>query len=186
MFNAHRQVEPQALAISTCEEVVEKTSLISSSDDIRSFGRAAVTASRSLEKTTMTASRSLERTAITTTTRSSWVPSYFERFGLRQQKLLRILSIAEDQSSTDTNEQVISEQDVYTWAFSYLGHGISLTRNRVYGGILPSITTYPIVERFDMEFGYFSVGEFQRKITSGEIHPYTRDEAGRSLLHVSN
>ncbi|OAL51303.1 hypothetical protein IQ07DRAFT_419100 [Pyrenochaeta sp. DS3sAY3a] len=185
MFTAHRQVEPQALAISTCEEVVEKTSLISSSDDVHSFERTAVTASRSLERNTVTTTRSLQRTAITTTTRSSWVPSYFERFGLRQQKLLRILSIAEDQSSTDANEQVISEQDIYTWASSYLGHGISLTRNRVYGGILPSLATYPVVETFFTDFSFCSVGDFQRKITSGEIHPYARDEAGRSLLHLN-
>lgn len=125
---------------------------------------------------------------MTTTVRSSLVPSYLERLGIRQQKLRRIMDIAEGGHLSNKSEEMISEHDIYSWSSSYWGRGLSWTWNRLYGGILPSLTTYPIIDRFDSSgINLFDRGVrgFQVLITSGKVHPYMRDDYGRSLLHVS-
>lgn len=119
------------------------------------------------------------------------VPSRFEWIGFRQQRISRTLHViaGEGKGPVKTKSERVSEYEVYSWASSLLGHGISWSMYRSYGQILPSLTAYPVVEYFESSLPFdittASVLEVQKAFAANIIHPFTRDRWGRSLLHVS-
>lgn len=122
--------------------------------------------------------------------RMSWVSSRLQWIGLRQQKISRIMHVIADAQGvpTDTSQEIISEHDVYSWASTILGHGISWSMYSSHGQILPSLSVYPVVEDFydilpTKTLENASILEVQQWFATNTIHPFTRDKWDRNLLH---
>ncbi|CAN9431128.1 unnamed protein product [Alternaria alternata] len=118
------------------------------------------------------------------------VRSAFERLGVYRRKVTRY----QDQRIRDLKGNVKSykrdilwtaEEISALWAFS--GFGLTFTQQYPYGGIFPSLKTYP-VGRLSSEIReiitYGSVQQFQEEVSSGAVHPFMREVNGWSLLHA--
>jgi hypothetical protein len=85
----------------------------------------------------------------------------------------------------DTNV-IVSEEHQYFWNWRLIGYGFHWRRYRE--TIIPSLSVYPVISSLGnlvvsaMVDG--SVLEFQQMLSSGSLHPFTRDLQGHSLLHV--
>jgi hypothetical protein len=70
----------------------------------------------------------------------------------------------------------------------YVSFGLQWTRQNPYGSIAFSLRVYPVVDSFSRPIydclWNGSVYEIQQMISSGTLHPFTRDSGGESLLHV--
>jgi hypothetical protein len=88
--------------------------------------------------------------------------------------------------SQDDAEVIVFEEHQYFWHWRLIGYGFHWKRYRE--TIIPSLSVYPVVSnlhdlvRSTMVDG--SILEFQQMISSGSLHPFTRDLQGHSLLHV--
>jgi hypothetical protein len=86
----------------------------------------------------------------------------------------------------DDSEVIVFEEHQYFWNWRLLGYGFHWKRYRE--TIIPSLSVYPIVSDLQglvsstMRHG--NILEFQKMLSSGSLHPFTRDLQGRSLLHV--
>ena len=119
------------------------------------------------------------------------VRSAFERLGVYRRKVTRY----QDQRIQDLKGNVKSyKRDILStaeeisalWAFS--GFGLTFTQQYPYGGIFPSLKTYPVVRvrgKIHEIISCGSVQQFQEEISSGAVHPFMREDNGWSLLHVS-
>jgi hypothetical protein len=120
-------------------------------------------------------SSNLKFSQTTLLTRSS-----LDKFGVHKQSLIRYMHPQDD------TEVIISEEHQYFWNWKLIGYGFHWKRCRE--TIIPSLSIYPVVSnlhdlvRLTMENG--STLEFQQMLSSGSLHPFTRDLHGLSLLHV--
>jgi hypothetical protein len=68
-----------------------------------------------------------------------------------------------------------------------IGLGLTLTY-RSYGRVLPSLSTYPVIDSFSPETKMLindgSVDDLQKQFCSGALHPPWRDSLRQSLLHI--
>jgi len=86
-------------------------------------------------------------------------------------------------------EQEQSYEEVFFWACQLLGIGIRWSRRRIYGTVLSSISTYPVVPEFSRAvydiIAHGDVSDLEQAFHGGEVHPFARDQHGESLYHVS-
>ena len=117
------------------------------------------------------------------------VESSFEMLGLYQWKTVHAVRHGREKTKRQWEDQSesIYEANRYIWACRHLGFGLQWDRQ--HGSILPSLNVYPVVDYFKKEvyelFRTGSIVDIQQWFSSGTIHPYTRDQYGYSLLHVS-
>lgn len=119
------------------------------------------------------------------------MPSYFERFGFKRQKIqrtLRTTQVGRYGSKKSDQEIFLQEENIHSWAAVWIGYGIRCSRVRPYGSILPSLTTYPVVSFYSSEIHTLinngTVFEIQKAFYTGVVHPFTRNASGQTLLHV--
>jgi hypothetical protein len=77
----------------------------------------------------------------------------------------------------------------YEVIWGLLGYGIHWVKDFPYGTISTSLRVFPVVKDLDVynhliENG--NVQEIQQAFISGVLHPFTKNPAGHTLLHVSN
>jgi hypothetical protein len=86
----------------------------------------------------------------------------------------------------DDTKVIVSEEHQYFWNWRLIGYGFHWKQYRE--TIIPSLSVYPVVSSLvnlvwsTMQGG--SILEFQQLLSSGSLHPFTRDLNGLSLLHV--
>lgn len=107
--------------------------------------------------------------------------SSLDRFGAYKQCSIRYIQ------STDDSRTAVAEEQQYFWSWRFMGYGFHWSRRRE--TIIPSLSVYPVVpdlsDLLSSKLENASVLEFQMLLSSGSLHPFTRDQHGRSLLHVS-
>jgi hypothetical protein len=119
------------------------------------------------------------------------VRSAFERLGVYRRKVTRY----QDQRIQDLKgnvktytRDILSTAEEISALLAFSGFGLTFTQQYPYGGIFPSLKTYP-VGRLSSEIREImtcgSVQQFQEEVSSGTVHPFMRDVSGWSLLHVS-
>lgn len=120
----------------------------------------------------------------------SRVVSTRQRFGIYRQEIAhRTLPRSGKTNESTPNDEDVPHEEVYLWACRFLGYGIRWSRHRLFKSVLPSISVYPTIYEFNnpsinriMESG--TVSDVQEFFRRGELHPFTRDCYGQSLLHV--
>jgi hypothetical protein len=124
-----------------------------------------------------------------TRTITRW-PSSLKRFGIHRQEITRTKQKSRDATNTSSlQDEDELHEEVYLWACRILGTGIRWSRRHLYGKVSSSMSTYPVVANFPstvwniMEKG--EVSNLEQAFRKGELHPYTRDDSGRSLYYVS-
>lgn len=122
-------------------------------------------------------------------TQTTLARSYFKQIGLYQRKKTGRTLVPSRSRYNGPSEEIISENDETFLTWTWLGYGIMWTRSRSYGKLLPSLSVFPVVSHFSEEINYtLKYGDtrsFQRLISCGKVHPFTRNALGYSLLHVS-
>lgn len=69
-----------------------------------------------------------------------------------------------------------------------IGYGFQWQSRYPYGSVLPSLRVFPITEsmrKYQYIIENSSLYEIQKMFHSGQMHPFTQDVRGRTLLHVS-
>jgi hypothetical protein len=122
--------------------------------------------------------------------RNYWISSSLERFGIHQRVSMQYFQHGKrgrhkkDTTANDTISQ--SREILLIWR--YVSFGLQWTRQNPYGSIAFSLRVYPVVDSFfgsiDDYMENASIYEIQQMISSGTLHPFTRDSKGESLLHV--
>ncbi|CAN9479012.1 unnamed protein product [Alternaria alternata] len=83
---------------------------------------------------------------------------------------------------------ILSTAEEISALLAFSGFGLTFTQQYPYGGIFPSLKTYP-VGRLSGEIREIircgSVQQFQEEVSSGAVHPFMREVNGWSLLHIS-
>jgi hypothetical protein len=106
--------------------------------------------------------------------------SSLDKFGVHKQSLVRCMH------PQDNAEVIVFEEHQYFWNWRLLGYGFHWKRYRE--TIIPSLSVYPVVsgllESVYSTMRYGNILEFQQMLSSGSLHPFTRDLDGHSLLHV--
>jgi hypothetical protein len=86
----------------------------------------------------------------------------------------------------DDAKVIVSEEHQYFWNWRLIGYGFHWKQYRE--TIIPSLSVYPVVSNLhDLVQSTMRNGdilEFQQMLSSGSLHPFTRDLGGHSLLHV--
>ncbi|CAN9467705.1 unnamed protein product [Alternaria alternata] len=81
---------------------------------------------------------------------------------------------------------ILSTAEEISALLAFSGFGLTFTQQYPYGGIFPSLKTYP-VGRLSGEIREIircgSVQQFQEEVSSGAVHPFMREVNGWSLLH---
>lgn len=123
--------------------------------------------------------------------RSYTAPTAWRWLGLSKQRSIHYFRRKEHVGSglSDRGQEdiVFETYDCYL-AFRSVGYGLHWSQQYLYGRKSPSLAVYPIVPDIDekvyttMKHG--STEDFQRLLTSGVVHPFTRNNKGESLLHV--
>jgi hypothetical protein len=117
------------------------------------------------------------------------VNSPLERLGLYRRKSLRRIHSAAWRKPSGSEEEIFFQDDKIFLAWRLIGYGLVWTRNRSYGKVFPSLSVFPVVETFNGKVDdLIQLGEhhdFQRFLSTGAVHPFSRDPEGKSLLHVS-
>lgn len=132
-------------------------------------------------------------TTRTTRASSSVVPVHWSlrRLRVHRRKIVRRIPGNLEQRSSGSeydHEPIVSEDYETTLLWSVLGYGLTWIQRRSFGVMLPSLSTFPVVDEFPsdidsaMENG--GIQEFQDLLHRGVIHPFSRDCSGNSLLHV--
>jgi hypothetical protein len=120
------------------------------------------------------------------------VRSAFERLGLYRRKVMHYQNqIVKDSEGNvkSYKRDILWTADEVSTAWAFLSFGLTFTQQQPYGSIFPSLRTYPVI-KFDHEIFKIihkgSVEQLQRRISSGALHPFSREGAlDHSLLHVS-
>jgi hypothetical protein len=121
--------------------------------------------------------------------RDYWVSSALERFGIHQRVSMQYFRHGKrgrHKKNTTAND-TISESREILLIWRYVSFGLQWTRQNPYGSIAFSLRVYPVVESFgpiEDCMRNASVYEMQQMISSGTLHPFTRNSKGESLLHV--
>jgi hypothetical protein len=88
--------------------------------------------------------------------------------------------------SQDDTKVIVSEEHQYFWNWRLIGYGFHWKQYRE--TIIPSLSVYPVISNFsNLVFSTMidgSILEFQQMLSSGCLHPFTRELDGYSLLHV--
>ncbi|KAF2685440.1 hypothetical protein K458DRAFT_388318 [Lentithecium fluviatile CBS 122367] len=114
-----------------------------------------------------------------------------QKFGIWRQELVRTKPQQCDiPHGTLLENEDESYEEVYFWTCKILRYGIRWSRQRLYGTVLQSISTFPVVSEFKLEYfsesnGYGNVSDLERAFHEGEVHPLARDRHGRSLFHIA-
>lgn len=175
------QLGPALLRNQSKRETVHQ----SSTEVINSKAETAVVSSS--ERDTMLSSVRAMRSSL------SIIPvhSPLERVGIYQRKIVRRVPCTSEKQAPrckDGDEMIVSEAYETTLLWSILGQGLTWIQRRSFGRIVPSLSTFPVVNHFPEEiYSLFYKGEtqdFQNLLHRGVIHPFSRDCTGRSLLHV--
>jgi hypothetical protein len=128
------------------------------------------------------------RYGIHTKTCQQWISSPLHRFGIHQRKSIRQTSITDDQAHEPgclSNEVTFASYEVI---WKLLGYGVQWSGNSTYGSIMPSLRVFPIVEDLGVYNDLIQTGNIQKiqqAFRSGVLHPFTKDQDGYTLLHVS-
>lgn len=108
-----------------------------------------------------------------------------QRFGIYRQVIVRMNSWDKILSQNEHR----SQEYIYLWACQILGIGVRWSRQRLYGTVLPSVSVHPVVATFSppiLWLLYFDdLSNLEQVFHKGDLHPYTRDESGMTLFHVS-
>lgn len=119
------------------------------------------------------------------------VDSSLRRFGVHKRRTTRYMMFStgtDNIKTTNLVEDVVSEENEYTVSCKILSLGIRWAIGLTYSRVLSSISVFPVVKSFpNRVHGYLSckpIECFQQMFSSGQVHPFTRDDKGRSLLHV--
>jgi hypothetical protein len=115
--------------------------------------------------------------------------SPLRRFGIHQRKSIRQTIIAKDQSDKTgrtSNEVTLASYEVI-WAL--LGYGVHWSKDYPYGSISPSLRVFPVIQDFDAYHDLIvdgTIQKIQQAFVSGTLHPFSKNQAGHTLLHVSD
>jgi hypothetical protein len=125
---------------------------------------------------------------ISTRSRQQWVLPSLRGFGVHVQKSIRETSIAgyENNAIEPTSKEVTFASYEVTWPL--LGCGVRMIRAYCYGTISPALRVFPVVESlntYDSLFMFGTLQEIHQAFRSGVVHPFTKDQHGGTLLHVS-
>ncbi|KAH7552477.1 hypothetical protein BM1_08428 [Bipolaris maydis] len=133
-------------------------------------------------------------TARTTRVSSSVIPVHWslQRLGVHRRKIVRRIPGNSEQTIPgyeNDHESIISEDYETTLLWSVLGYGLTWIQRRSFDIVLPSLSTFPLVEYFDREVRFSvkedTIQEFQDLLRRRGIHPFSHDSYGESLLHVA-
>jgi hypothetical protein len=118
------------------------------------------------------------------------VPSLFERIGVYQRELFEYISANDNQNmnGATTSDVIVSRKREIFVARGFMKFVLCWNRQQVFGCIPMSVQIYPVVDQFGQELETrmwnAPLHEIQQMISSGSLHPFTRDSRGQSLLHV--
>lgn len=175
------QLGPALLANQSNYKVVHQ-----SSTEIRTTNTETVVVSSRKDDTMLSDARAM-RPSLSVTR----VYSPLERIGIYQRKIVRRMPCSSqktNQGRGKDQEIIISEDHETTLLWGILGYGLTWIQCRSFGKAVPSLSTFPVVSSFSEEiFNVFENGEmqdFQDMLCRGEIHPFSHNAQGRSLLHV--
>lgn len=127
------------------------------------------------------------RSNMTTKIRQWYVDSPLNRFGIYQRRSVRRVLAAEKEKGAEissSNAIMSISHELYCY---FLGYGICWTQQYPYGNILPALRIFPLVQdlfHYDSLIRRGTIFEIQQALSSGVIHPFTRDTHGWTLLHV--
>jgi hypothetical protein len=126
---------------------------------------------------------------VNTKIRQQWLSSPLRRFGIYRRRLIRQTSVAKDQTDElgCTSHEVTSASYEVMW--NLLGYGVYWSKDFPYGNISPSLRIFPVVESlrpYDELIETGTIQQIQQAFMSGVLHPFTKNQAGHTLLHVSN
>jgi hypothetical protein len=106
--------------------------------------------------------------------------SSLDKFGVHKQSLIRYMHPQDDA------KVIVAEEHQYFWNWRLIGYGFHWKQYRE--TIIPSLSVYPVVSDLlglvCSTMGNGNILEFQQMLSSGSLHPFTRDPYGNSLLHV--
>jgi hypothetical protein len=111
------------------------------------------------------------------------------KLGIRQRKVVRYMRRPGDSldPSQYTADEVVSE--TYETSWTVPGYVFHWSNQRYpFGSILPSLRVSPVVRNIYVYEDLIykgTVQEIQKAFTSGVLHPFSTDEWGHNLLHVS-
>lgn len=119
------------------------------------------------------------------------IPSILETFGITQHKTISYIRRGHERSydtSAESQHTVCETREFLIW-WRVFGFGRRWEFQYPYGSILPSLSVHPIVKYFDNDVHMLidtgSIQDIQRYFATGELHPFTRNIHGQTLLHVS-
>lgn len=132
----------------------------------------------------------ISRCTMVTQTRRFWPMPRLPLVDIRQRRTVKYTSIPEQGIGRPAYvaEDVVSESQEVFVESQLLGYGYHWRQESRHKSILPSLRSYPVVDnirKYSDLVCYGSVGEIQRAFTAGLLHPFTRDQDGNTLLHVS-
>jgi hypothetical protein len=113
--------------------------------------------------------------------RRYWRSSTLERFGIYQSGSVQY-------AHGEDTDIIVSTRRNTLLAWGRVSYFLQWTRQYPYGSMLSSLSVYPVIST-DLLTTYESlmsepIDKIQRKLTLGNLHPFTRDRWGWSLLHV--
>ncbi|KAH3947140.1 hypothetical protein HBH53_120310 [Parastagonospora nodorum] len=118
-----------------------------------------------------------------TRSRTEWIESPLNRFGISQRqtsKFIRIRSSHHDSSGQDA-EVLVSKHHETFFSWKILGYVCSWTRQYPYGSNLSSLQFHPMIETTweQMALFYHSImGDVNLLFRSGRLHPFTVSHSG--------
>ena len=132
---------------------------------------------------------SLQRTKTHVKIRHARVPSTLEWFGVYQRDSIQYICSNNQTDQEPTPDVIVSRERELLVARGVLRFMLHWNRQQSYGRIPTSVHAYPVVDDLYTLFKHHMLetpfDEMRQIISSGNIHPFTRDSRGHSLLHVS-
>jgi hypothetical protein len=125
---------------------------------------------------------------ISTQSRQQRILSSLRSFGIHIQKSIRETSITGygNNGTEPTSEDVTFASYEVKWPL--FGYGVNMSRAYCYGSISPALRVFPVVKSIYTCHELFESGtlqEIHQAFRSGVVHPFTKDQYGGTLLHVS-
>jgi hypothetical protein len=126
---------------------------------------------------------------ISTRTRQKWILSSLRRFGIHVRESIRETSVVKgklDKTEPTSNNVTFAS---YEAIWRLLGYGVHWSRAYPYGNIMPTLRVFPVVNELSAYGDLISRGtiqEVQQAFRSRDLHPFTKDEDGYTLLHVND
>jgi hypothetical protein len=114
------------------------------------------------------------------------IASRLDKLGVHSYKIVRTLQALDTDKDQDT--ATIHVERVYEWRARYLGTGFRIRSQQPYGSIVPSLSTYPVVECFNDDqcdlVTKGTVADVQSAFASGQLHPFMQSVLGRQDLYA--